>query len=79
MIFTEPVVTNCFSKIVLVIVQENKTKLLNLQLGHSMPNHLKSRTPHVLWSWIGFILSPNVQNSLKLPILKFEPIWSSSF
>ena len=35
-----------------------------------MPNHPKSRTPHALWSWIGFILSPNVPHSLKLPILR---------
>ena len=31
-IFTEPEVTNCFSKIALVVIRENKTKLLNLRL-----------------------------------------------
>ena len=31
-IFAEPEVTNCFSKIALVILRENKTKLLNLRL-----------------------------------------------
>ena len=31
-IFTEPEVTNCVSKIALVIIRENETKLLNLRL-----------------------------------------------
>ena len=29
-IFTEPDVTNCFSKIALVIIRENKTKIANI-------------------------------------------------
>ena len=54
-IFTEPEVTNCFSKIALVIIRENKTKipnflkiLINLRLRNikKMATILKTENPH---------------------------------
>ena len=49
-IFTEPEVTNCFSKIALVIFRENKTKLLNLRLRNinKSGRHFENWKPFLL-------------------------------
>ena len=47
-IFTEPEVTNCFSKIALVIIRENKTKtkICDSETSTNLAAILKTESPH---------------------------------
>ena len=47
-IFAEPEVTNCFSKIALVIIQENrtKTKICDSETSTNLAAILKTENPH---------------------------------